>query len=72
VQDAQTRGRREIERMFEPELVALADDRRVRTIALLAVLTGMDAWETLHDEYELSDEDIVETVVAAIVSELAS
>jgi AcrR family transcriptional regulator len=72
VQDAQTRGRREIERMFEPELVALADDRRVRTIALLAVLTGMDAWETLRDEYELSDDEIVETVVAAILSELAS
>jgi hypothetical protein len=52
--------------------VALADDRRVRTIALLAVLTGMDAWETLRDEYELSDDEIVETVVAAILSELAS
>lgn len=70
VHDAKQRSRREIEQMFAPELVRFPKAERVRTVAMLAVLTGIDAWDTLHDEYELSEDEAVSSIVAAITAEL--
>jgi AcrR family transcriptional regulator len=71
VRDAQTGSRKEIERMFAPELASLDPARRAPTVAMLDVVTGVDAWETLRTVHEFDEAAARACVVATVVRELA-
>jgi AcrR family transcriptional regulator len=70
VRDARERSRREVERVFATELAALDEMRRARALAILDVLTGGRAWETLRETHDLSVDDSVAALVDSIVAEL--
>jgi TetR/AcrR family transcriptional regulator of autoinduction and epiphytic fitness len=72
VSNAHARSRAELERVFAPELDALAPGTRGTALALLDVLTGPQTWETLRDVNGLSVDDAAEAVVTAIIRQLAA
>jgi len=67
VRDAHARSRVELERVFAAELDGLEPVGRVRTLAILDVLTSPPAWETLRDGNSLPANEALACVVASIV-----
>ena len=70
LREAQTRSRADLERLFENELQALSPAHRTSTLAVLDVLTGPDAWETLRERYDIDDETAIRRVTDSIVLHL--
>jgi AcrR family transcriptional regulator len=70
VQDAHARSRAELERVFAPELEPLAEPQRSTLVALLDVLTGSGAWETLREGHSLSADAAAACVIEAIVTQI--
>lgn len=68
--EAQTRSRADLERLFAKELHALSPAHRTSTLAVLDVLTGPDAWETLRERYDIDDETAIRRVTDSIVLHL--
>ena len=67
VRDARALSRTDLERVFGRELRELDDEHRARTLAVLDVLTGPDAWETLRERNGLTVDDSLHCVVDSIV-----
>jgi TetR/AcrR family transcriptional regulator, regulator of autoinduction and epiphytic fitness len=70
VRDAQHRSRIEIERVFARELRAMTDDARSKCVAVVDVLTGADAWQTLRIQNDLDVDTAVQCVADAIIVQL--
>jgi TetR/AcrR family transcriptional regulator, regulator of autoinduction and epiphytic fitness len=70
LREAQARSRANLERLFAKELDALSPAHRTSTLAMLDVLTGPDAWETLRERYDIDDETAVRRVTDSIVLHL--
>jgi TetR/AcrR family transcriptional regulator of autoinduction and epiphytic fitness len=70
LREAQARSRAELERLFAEELRPLSTAHRTSTLAVLDVLTGTDAWETLRDRYDMDDETAIRRVIDSIVLHL--
>lgn len=70
LRDARALSRTDLERVFGSELPPIADPRRANTVAVLDVLTGPDAWETLREQHDLSVEAAMQCVIDAIVLQL--
>jgi TetR/AcrR family transcriptional regulator of autoinduction and epiphytic fitness len=70
VRDAQSRSRIQIERVFAPELGAMTDDGRGKCVAVLDVLTGADAWQTLRIQNDLDVDTAMQCVADAILVQL--
>ena len=70
LREAQTRSRADLERLFAKELHALSPAHRTSTLAVLDVLTGPDAWETLRERYDIDDETAIRRVTDSIVLHL--
>jgi len=71
VRDARARSKKEIERLFAPELEALAPARRASAVAVIEVLVGSHAWEALRDVHNLDVRTAMTAVVDAVLRELA-
>jgi TetR/AcrR family transcriptional regulator of autoinduction and epiphytic fitness len=67
LRDAQARSRADLERVFAKELHDLGAAQRTSTVAVLDVLTGADAWETLRERYDLTGETALQCVIDSIV-----
>jgi AcrR family transcriptional regulator len=72
VRDAHERSRHELERVFASELDVLPADRRAGVLAILDVLTGPGAWETLREGHGLPADRAVQSVVDAVVTQVAA
>jgi AcrR family transcriptional regulator len=70
VREARLRSRRDLERVFATELDREPPGRRLTKLALLDVLSGPRAWETMSETYAVAPEDAVHTIVDAIVEQL--
>jgi TetR/AcrR family transcriptional regulator of autoinduction and epiphytic fitness len=70
VRDAQHRSRIEIERVFARELRAMAAAARSKCVAVVDVLTGADAWQTMRIQNDLDVETAMQCVADAIVVQL--
>jgi AcrR family transcriptional regulator len=70
LREAHARSRADIERIFAEELETLSPAHRTGTLAVLDVLTGPDAWETLRERYDIDDETAVRRVIDSIVLHL--
>jgi len=70
LREAQARSRADLERLFAKELDALSPAHRTSTLAMLDVLTGPDAWETLRERYAIDDETAIRRVTDSIVLHL--
>ena len=70
LREAQTRSRADLERLFAKELHALSPAHRTSTLAVLDVLTGPEAWETLRERYDIDDETAIRRVTDSIVLHL--
>jgi TetR/AcrR family transcriptional regulator, regulator of autoinduction and epiphytic fitness len=70
LREAQTRSRADVERLFAKELRPLSPSHRTSILAVLDVLTGPDAWETLRERYDIDDETAIRRVVDSIVLHL--
>ena len=70
LREAHARSRADIERLFAEELHALSPAHRTSTLAVLDVLTGPDAWETLRERYDIDDETAIRRVIDSIVLHL--
>ncbi len=70
LREAQTRSRADLERLFAKELHTLSPAPRTSTLAVLDVLTGPDAWETLRERYDIDDETAIRRVTDSIVLHL--
>ena len=70
LREAQTRSRADLERLFAKELDALSAAHRTSTLAVLDVLTGPDAWETLRARHGLTGETAMHCVSDSIVLHL--
>jgi AcrR family transcriptional regulator len=70
VREARLRSRRDLERVFAPELEQLAPTRRAVALALLDVLSGPRAWETLTEGHAIEPDEAVRGLVNAIVEQL--
>jgi AcrR family transcriptional regulator len=70
LREAQARSRADLERLFAKELRGLSPAHRTSTLAVLDVLTGPDAWETLRERYDIDDETAVRRVTDSIVLHL--
>ena len=70
LREAQARSRADLERLFAKEFHALRPAHRTSTLAVLDVLTGPDAWETLRERYDIDDETAVRRVTDSIVLHL--
>jgi len=70
LREAHARSRADLERIFAEELRTLSPAHRTGTLAVLDVLTGPDAWETLRERYDIDDETAVRRVIDSIVLHL--
>jgi TetR/AcrR family transcriptional regulator of autoinduction and epiphytic fitness len=70
LRDSQSRSRADLERVFAEELDALSAAQRTSTLAVLDVLTGPDAWETLRARHGLTGETAMHCVSDSIVLHL--
>ncbi|MDP9335883.1 MAG: TetR/AcrR family transcriptional regulator [Actinomycetota bacterium] len=70
LREAQARSRADLERLFAKELHTLSPAHRTSTLAVLDVLTGPDAWETLRERYDIDDETAIRRVIDSIVLHL--
>ena len=70
LREAHARSRADIERLFAEELHPLSPGHRTSTLAVLDVLTGPDAWETLRERYDIDDETAIRRVIDSIVLHL--
>jgi len=70
LRDAQIRSRADLERLFAQELRTLSPGHRTGTLAVLDVLTGPDAWETLRERYDIDGETAIRRVIDSIVLHL--
>ncbi len=70
LREAQARSRADLERVFAQELNDLATAQRTASVAVLDVLTGPDAWETLRERYDIDDETAIRCVIDSIVLHL--
>jgi len=71
LRDARTHSRNDLERIFGAELPERDDPRRARTVAVLDVLTGPAAWETLREQHDLTDDAAMRCVIDAVVAVVA-
>jgi AcrR family transcriptional regulator len=67
LRDSHARSRADLERVFAFELVGLSADARVSNVALLDVVTGPEAWESLREHHDLSVDAAMQCVVDSIV-----
>jgi AcrR family transcriptional regulator len=67
LREAQARSRADLERVFAQELRDLGTAQRTRSVAVLDVLTGTEAWETLRERYDLTGETAVQCVIDSII-----
>jgi TetR/AcrR family transcriptional regulator, regulator of autoinduction and epiphytic fitness len=72
VRDARAHSKKEIERLFAPELDALEPTRRAHAAAIVEVLVSSSAWEALRDVHEFDVRDAMSAVVDTILRELAA
>lgn len=70
LREAHARSRADLERVFAQELRDLGTAQRTRSVAVLDVLTGSDAWETLRERYDLTGETAVKCVIDSIILHL--
>ena len=70
LRDSHARSRADLERIFAPELDGLTAAQRTRTVAVLDILTGPEAWQTLRDRHDITVETATECVVDSIVLHL--
>jgi len=70
LRDAHTRARTDLERVFAKELAALAGPGRTNMLAVLEILTGPDAWETLRLRHEFTVHQARQCVTDSIVRQL--
>jgi TetR/AcrR family transcriptional regulator, regulator of autoinduction and epiphytic fitness len=70
LRDSHARSRADLERVFARELDAQSPAKRMRTIAVLDILTGPDAWQTLRERHDITVETATECVVDSIVLHL--
>jgi AcrR family transcriptional regulator len=70
VREARQRSRRDLERVFAPELAAQPTGRRAITLALLDVLSGPRAWETFTETHAIPPDEAARAIVDAIVEQL--
>jgi TetR/AcrR family transcriptional regulator of autoinduction and epiphytic fitness len=70
VRAAQDASRRELERVFAPELDLLDVRTRARALALLDVVSGADAWDTLRTGHGLSIDATTIAMTGAISAQL--
>jgi TetR/AcrR family transcriptional regulator, regulator of autoinduction and epiphytic fitness len=70
LREAHARSRADLERIFAEELRTMSPAHRTGTLAVLDVLTGPDAWETLRERYDIDDETAVRRVIDSIVLHL--
>jgi AcrR family transcriptional regulator len=67
LRDGRRRSRADLERIFARELRPLTDAERNRVVAMLDVLCGPDAWETLHVHHDLGLDSSTECLAEAII-----
>ncbi|HUI47418.1 MAG TPA: TetR/AcrR family transcriptional regulator [Acidimicrobiia bacterium] len=67
LRDAHSRSCADLERIFAQELEPLTESDRLRVVAVLDVLTGPDAWESLRRRDDLSDEASMQCLVDAVI-----
>jgi AcrR family transcriptional regulator len=70
VRDGRSRSRADLERVFARELEPLGDSERNRVVAMLDVLCGPEAWETLHLHHDLGLDSSTECLAEAIILHL--
>ena len=70
LRDARTLARTDLERVFAPELQPLDPTQRTNAVAVLEVLTGPDAWQSLRQRDELDVDAAVQCLADAIVRQL--
>ena len=71
VRDGRSRSRTDLERVFARELEPLANAERNRVVAMLDVLCGPEAWETLHLHHDLGLDSSTECLAEAIILHLS-
>jgi AcrR family transcriptional regulator len=71
LRDARTLSRTDLERLFDSELPGPDDPRRTRTVAVLDVLTGPDAWQTLREHRDLTVDAAMQCVIDAVIAVVA-
>jgi TetR/AcrR family transcriptional regulator, regulator of autoinduction and epiphytic fitness len=70
LRDAHARSRTDLERVFATELRHRPAAQRENVVAVLDVLTGPDAWETLRERHDLAPESAMRCIVDSIVLHL--
>lgn len=70
LREARVRSRKDLERVFANELHAMGAPQRTNTLAVLDVLTGPDAWQTLRERHDLTFADAASCVADSIVLHL--
>jgi AcrR family transcriptional regulator len=70
VREAHERSRRELERVFAKELAAMDDSARASLLAVIDVLAGPRAWETMRDTHSLGVDEAERALVDTIRHEI--
>jgi AcrR family transcriptional regulator len=70
VRQAYAGSRRELERVFDRELREYSTERRAAVLAIVDVIVGPRAWETLRDAHGFELEPAKEAVIDAVVRQL--
>ena len=70
VREAHERSRRELERVFAKELAAMDDSARASLLAVIDVLAGPRAWETMRETHSLGVDEAERALVDTIRHEI--
>jgi AcrR family transcriptional regulator len=70
LQEADAKSRADLRRVFAAELAPLDAEARRRAVAVLAVVTGADAWRVLRENHGMSATTTVECMTDAVVTHL--
>jgi len=70
LRDVHTLARNDLERVFATELAPLGAAHRVDTVAVLEIVTGPEAWETLREGHAFTTDRARQCVTDSIVRQL--